>query len=59
MSKKKKMHNVQPKTDKKAVISGEELRKKTKSRDRLSFSTGKYMTEKDRPRKKRWSADEE
>ena len=41
------------------VISGEELRRKTKNRGRITFSMGKHMMEKDRPRKKKWDIDDE
>lgn len=55
---KNRMYEVRQKDKKKQVISGEELRKTTKNRGSLSFATGRYMTEKDRPRKKHWSIDD-
>lgn len=55
MAKKNKMYNVN--NNKKdetlcGVISGHDIAKSRKGYSVVSFKTGKYMTEKDRPRKK-------
>lgn len=55
MAKKKKMYSVN--NNKKdetlcGVISGHDIAKSRKGYSVVSFKTGRYMTEKDRPRKK-------
>ena len=56
--KKKKSVPVTPKKQEKGyVINMNEINLK-KARHEVSFKTGRYMTEKDRPRKKRWTVDD-
>jgi len=59
MSKKRKksVPTVQPKEEMGMRIDMNKVNL-AKERHEVSFKTGRYMTEKDRPRKKRWSADD-
>lgn len=59
MSKKKKksVPTVKPKEEKGMVIDMNKINL-AKERPDVSFRTGRHMTEKDRPRKKRWSVDD-
>ena len=41
------------------TISGMEILKKSRPPQDITFRTGKYMTEEDRPRKKNWDYDPE
>lgn len=43
---------------KKAIISGNDILKKSSGIMPPTFKSGRYMTEKDRPRKKNWIKEE-
>lgn len=56
MSKKRKksVPTTQPKAEKGMMINSTELLIKSAGHTQPAFRSGKYMTEKDRPRKKNW-----
>lgn len=56
MSKKRKksMPTNTPKSEKTMIIDATELLVKSAGYSKPAFRSGKYMTEKDRPRKKNW-----
>ena len=55
MSKKHtKMYNVAPKAEKKTMLIDMNEVNRKKAYHPVPFRTGRYMTEKDRPRKKNW-----
>ena len=59
MSKKRRkpVPTVQPKKERGMVINMNQMNL-AKARPDVSFRTGRHMTEKDRPRKKKWSLDD-
>lgn len=54
---KKPVPTVQPAKEKGMVINMNRINL-AKERPDVSFRTGRHMTEKDRPRKKKWSEDD-